>query len=427
MMQTFEKLCYKTPVFDTTKLNLTPIRHTKNVLVSRKKTTALKSVKMPSNYSIKPRRERVRKDGKVKLQLNMTINKERIRHPLDIWVPIEKWDGDKEVVTGHSRIAKDTNLEISIIKNRISEILIEMRLGKIPIDKKTFLSKMNVASSDEDFICFWESELYRQEGLLQSSTLRQQTAILTKLRDFQSVIPFSVIDIKFVESWMSWMRLSRGNTDTTIYIALKSFRKYINLAKKQNFVFPLNPSDVKIKSTQSLRTFLSRKELKTIDKFYCSTDCYGPTKDALRRFLFSCYTGLRISDINGITPDNIEGNVLFFKSKKAGKIQRMDLSNKAKRFLNDQTFDFVFPGTKNPTVINRELKAVASRFGITKNISFHCARHTFATQFLELGGDVTVLQKLLGHSNIRESMIYVHITPARKAEGLGIFDAADDD
>ena len=59
--------------------------------------------------------------------------------------------------------------------------------------------------------------------------------------------------------------------------------------------------------------------------------------------------------------------------------------------------------------VNRELKEICKFRGINKRVSFHVSRHTFATNFLVSGGRVEHLQKLLGHSNIRETMIYVHI------------------
>lgn len=411
-------------VLDTNLRKKTQIKtHSTSLVSNRLATLALKQTKMPSTYSIQPRTEHKRKDGKAKLYLSIYVGGDRVRQPLEIWIPRKKWDAKKQIVSGRSAEAKDCNLAIEKIKARINEILVEMRFKKIPITGESFLNKFLTKNSNGDFVLFWERELERQKGIIQYSTLRQQKAILSKLKDYMSVIPFTHLNIKFVEGWISWMRLTRYNTDTTIYVALKSLRKYVNLAKREGYVFSLESKQIKIKSTISMRTFLSRAELKRMHKFYFTNECYGIQKDALRKFLFSCYTGLRIGDVHCITENNIEGDIVFFQSKKAKKVQRFALSKKALLFIQDtDQFGNIFPGTKCPVVINRHLKEISKKLKIKKNISFHCSRHTFATQFLELGGDVTVLQKLLGHSSIKETMTYVHITPVRKSEGAKLFD-----
>jgi len=415
------------PILATLPIKKTPQKTPSTLVVSNEgKGLGFKQTKMPNTYSIQPRKGRSRKDGKTKLYLSIYIDKKRIRQPLEILVPIDKWDATKQIVTGRSIEAKDCNLAIEQQKARINDILIEMRLNKIPISAESFLSKFIISDTDGDFILFWEKELDRQRGLIQKSTITQQRSILTKLKAYLNVIPFSQLDIKLVEGWISWMRLKRQNSDTTISVALKSFRKYVNLALREGYTFKLKPSEIKVKSSISMRTFLTKEELKRMYLYFYSDECYGAQKDSLRRFLFSCYTGLRISDINTIEKKNIEGDVIFFQSKKAKKLQRFVLSKKALTLLkNTDSFGNVFPGTRCPIVINRQLKIVAEILKIDKNISFHCARHTFATQFLELGGDVTVLQKLLGHSAIKETMIYVHITPVRKSEGTKLFDNLD--
>jgi site-specific recombinase XerD len=72
--------------------------------------------------------------------------------------------------------------------------------------------------------------------------------------------------------------------------------------------------------------------------------------------------------------------------------------------------------------INDELKKIMRNLGITKKISFHCARHTFATSFLKVGGKVEMLKELLGHSSINQTMIYVHIVQADANKEIFLLD-----
>ena len=129
-------------------------------------------------------------------------------------------------------------------------------------------------------------------------------------------------------------------------------------------------------------------------------------KNILSRFLFSCFTGLRISDIDNLKEENIISDSLAFTTVKTGKFQRINMNESAKKYIDPK---IIFPAGYTGEYINRELKDIAKICGIRKNISYHVSRHTFATNFLICGGRVEHLQKILGHSKITDTMIYVHI------------------
>jgi site-specific recombinase XerD len=143
-----------------------------------------------------------------------------------------------------------------------------------------------------------------------------------------------------------------------------------------------------------------------LNEFYKSEFINESWKNILGRFLFSCFTGLRISDIKTISVDNVANDILIFFAKKTGKLQRIQLSDSALNFIGKQE---LFYGEYTDQHINRELKLIIKSCGIKKDVTFHVARHSFATNFLICGGRVEDLQILLGHSQIRETMDYVHI------------------
>ena len=96
---------------------------------------------------------------------------------------------------------------------------------------------------------------------------------------------------------------------------------------------------------------------------------------------------------------------------KTGDDVVIPLTDKAKSLIetgkpNEKVFD-----TISNQKTNKNLKQIMNQTGITKNISFHCARHTFATISLTLGIPIEVVQKLLGHKNIRDTLIYAKIIP----------------
>jgi site-specific recombinase XerD len=164
--------------------------------------------------------------------------------------------------------------------------------------------------------------------------------------------------------------------------------------------------DIKNRQFKSDRVFLTVDELVKLHNYFNMEFINATHKAILARFLFSCFTGLRISDIQKLTIDNIGGDMLFFTAEKTGKIQKIMLNETALSFIDPEV---VFYGKFTGEYINRELKFISKACGISKRISFHVARHTFATNYLLSGGNVVNLQKLLGHSKITETMIYVHI------------------
>jgi len=158
----------------------------------------------------------------------------------------------------------------------------------------------------------------------------------------------------------------------------------------------------------------------------------------LVNFLFSCFTGLRFSDVQALVSSNIAGNSIVFVPVKTenttGKQLNIELTkvanellDYAKRFSDKKKTDkykvcHVFAQISNQKA-NDYIKLLAKMAGVSKDLSTHVGRHTFATMFLEKGGDVQVLQKLLGHSEITTTMIYVHIiAKTQKTQILAAFD-----
>jgi integrase len=151
-------------------------------------------------------------------------------------------------------------------------------------------------------------------------------------------------------------------------------------------------------------------------------------RNTLRTFLFSCFTGLRISDIHNIKMENIVKNTLIFvpikTSSTTNKTLRIPLPEPAQTLIKDvsrlRLYGKIFH-TEADQTMNKRLKTILAAMDINKKMSFHCGRHTFATVFLRNGGKLHILQKLLGHHSIKETMKYVHILPDDTEEQMKIF------
>lgn len=351
----------------------------------------------------------VKKDGTSALYIQLFINKCRKQLPLDIYIPQKDFDKKKQVVKKSNPFYKDYNLIIGKKKAIINEIRISYRLSGRTLTLESFLEDFLNPSSKLDFIKFYEVELKKQldRKYISLSTWKQQKATLSKLKGFRETVLFYELTNDFIEDFKIHLRDKLKNLPNTIYTALKNIKKYLRLADKKRISMPIDLDNLKVRTIRGNRCFLTSNEINKLYKFWNSEFINESYKMVLSKFLFSCFSGLRISDVKKITEDNFLGDFLVFSAVKTEKLQKIKLNATALEFVN--TKDPVFKDNFEDQTINDYLKEICKICGITKKVSFHVARHTFATQFLIAGGKVQVLQKILGHSKLETTMIYVHI------------------
>ena len=145
-------------------------------------------------------------------------------------------------------------------------------------------------------------------------------------------------------------------------------------------------------------------------------------------FLFACFTGLRISDIKNLRWQNIktDGDSLRFDivMKKTDTPLTGKIPNAAKEWMPEQTeSEFVFNLPTVP-IIDKNIHKWTAAAGIKKRVTFHTARHTFATMGLTLGTDLYTVSKLLGHKSIATTQVYAQIIDKKKDEASDLLDKA---
>ena len=181
------------------------------------------------------------------------------------------------------------------------------------------------------------------------------------------------------------------------------------------------------KAEESKRMYLTIDEIKAIT----AADC--PAPGVKRAFLFSCLTGLRRSDIMKMTWSEVhkqgEYTRIIFKQKKTSGQEYIDITPQAAELLGERRnpTDLVFNDFLTASATNHAIKVWMLRAGITKEITFHCARHTFAVMMLDIGTDIYTVSKLLGHRELSTTQIYAHLIDSRKQEAVNkistIFDS----
>ena len=207
----------------------------------------------------------------------------------------------------------------------------------------------------------------------------------------------------------------KESTKHTYYAMFKAFK---NKLVKEDLIadYKTNKS---FKNPQAERKFLTIEEVRRV----ANTDTSGDERltEVKRAFLFSCLSGLRISDIKKLKwaeVSEIDGYTrITFRQKKVRRLEYIDLTKDASVLMGERRSDEqnVFTIESEFEVsINRYVKKLMKLSGITKHITFHCARHTFAVMMLDLGADLYTVSKLLGHSNIGVTQIYAKVLDKNK-------------
>ncbi len=369
-------------------------------------------------YKVIIKSDYVRNDGTCALYLQIYLNG-RKRIPLDISVKPDQFDKKKQRINKRCKDYKDYNLIIEKKLADINKIEVNYRLNNQNLTLGRLIEETENPSIRIDFIVFAKQVLEFQKDTLKESTYKQQKGAISKMERFKSPIYFYEINEQFLIDFKSWMKRSEKNKPATIEGTLKNFKKYLHVANKKGINTELKFDDVSVKKMVGDRLFLMPQELKLLVDYRNSQFIKVPHKNILSRYLFSCFTGLRISDIESIKEENFIGDHLAFTMKKTSKFIRIKLNNYAKQMIS---FPHLWKGEYTREHINRELKTIAIQLGINKPLYFHSSRHTFATNFLISGGRIENLQKLLGHSDIKETMIYVHIVEQIMDDQIDLMD-----
>jgi integrase/recombinase XerD len=381
--------------------------------------------------SIMIRKDAPRKDGRCLICLRVFIDGVRYIHPLDIAVMPEQFTDKQKCIVydksfGLSKTEIDNyNLIIEAARNKASSINTRYILRERPLTVELFKREFCQDHLRNSFIDFYIAKMAEIKGLQEKSTelttYKVYDQTLKKLRDFKPLILFADLNLELVQKFDAYLK-KNGLGINTRWKHHKNLKKFIKLAEKEYLI--TNPyNEFKVARAPGNITFLEEPELKKLFDLYDSKELPAHFQEVLARFLFSCFTGLRISDSNVISEDNIINDQLIFtphKSRRYGKILKIHLNQTALSFVNTRIGKSFHVITDQRT--NEYLKTIVAGVGIRKRVTFHVSRHTFATQFLLQGGKIEVLQKLLGHSKIETTMVYVHLVDQVRKQQIMLMD-----
>jgi integrase len=246
---------------------------------------------------------------------------------------------------------------------------------------------------------------------------------LTKF--FPSDIPINQVDTIWLENFKDYIQ-NKARTSSNAKLSQNSIYSYFNKVKaclnqafRENLI-EKNPAHyIKgFKQGEVQREFLTFEELQRAAKADCGNS------QLKKAFMFSALSGIRWSDIMHLNWGDLQyskdHNYWFvrFTQKKTKGAETLPLSNQAVENLGkaEDPNDKIFKGLKYNAWHNVKLTQWMMRAGITKHITFHCARHTYATLQLSNGTDIYTVSKLLGHRELKTTQIYAQVIDQKKIE-----------
>lgn len=247
---------------------------------------------------------------------------------------------------------------------------------------------------------------------------------------FGDYFPFGSINEQKLEEFKNYLTENLSKNSASSYFA--KVKAALNRAFEDRIIEDNPGNRVKtIRGENPQRQFLTEKELKLLAK----TECDSPIIKTA--FLFSALTGLRWSDVIALKWGSIYGDIedgyyIQYQQKKTKKNETLPLSENSLKLLGERKGNEVkvFEGLKYSVWHNNKLAQWVLRAGINKHITFHCARHTYATLLLAKDVHILTVSKLLGHSELKTTQIYTRVMDTSKknaVERLPSINWGDDD
>lgn len=379
--------------FDTTKLFMTP-KH---------------------RFSL---RSNLTKEGKSLIYLDVSDSSGRIRLNTEIYIYRDDWDPITQRVKKSSEpnkklFAESTNLNLDIINAKLIGIKTECILRELSMDAKKFIEKFQSDTPEFDFISFYRHKMAFED--VKTQTAKNYKSVLNKLIEFQPEIPFHKITLEFFKRYR---KFHKQNSEVTYHTDLKNIKKFLRIAQKEGIRLNIDLDDLKVNVDSNSLVYLLPKEVQQLIKYYYNEFINPSHILPLGYFLFSCYTGLRISDVQLRNRAELLEDSFQFISKKTDTKQRMKLNSDARKLLEHRTE--LFEKKLVDQKINFHLKKIAEVCKINKKLTTHVGRHTFATTFYRKTKDIYALKRMLGHSNIKHTMTYVHLVEGEDLDDLDL-------
>ena len=381
------------------------------------------------NVLVYMRKTNLKKNGKAALFLRVTINGKRWDSALNMGIDPKEWDAKKEKATGENRDSNLVNETVESAKYRVQKIKLSLENeGKLlTLDgiKAKFLDKDLNSRTLLDLFQKHNEESKQKIGVqIAYATYERYMTCYNHLKEFlkkeykANDLPVYDINKRLYEKFELFLKKDKKCAHNTSVKYIMNLNKIVRIAVDQGWI-PRSPyKDMKYRLEEIDKPYLTKEELDLIIEKKIEIKRLDTVRDV---FVFCCHTGLAFSDIKELTEENLKPGVdkqmwIIKKRKKTNVISRIPLLNPAAKII-EKYKDSIKTG--NPDVLlpvpsnqkmNSYLKEIADISGITKILTTHTARRTFAsTIMLQNGVNMEAVSKMLGHTSLFMTRKYAKV------------------
>ncbi len=366
-----------------------------------------------NTYTVVLRKDRLNKNGQAPILFVATLNREQVKLSTGITVNPKDW------CAVSCTILKNTNNDLAIIK--LNEIIAKadrykylLLLDSLCVSPSDFVKHVFEQKKEHLRHCFYSlaTEIFETKNVCHERT-EHYNVFIKQLRLYAPKLKVQEVNYSFCVKYFNWLELKYNNSANTKIQKLKILGLILNEAVRRGDITKNTITDYKIKGTKGKRTALTKEELQVIETKYIVNDLVPHLQNTLQCFLFMCYTGMRYSDMKKFSLTDVENNVIKIQQGKTQSWVHIPLLPQAQKLLANSELK-VLSGQK----LNQNLKTIVQSLNLTKAITCHIARHTFATIGLNTGVPLEVVSEVLGHKSLAVTRIYAKMNDTYKIEQM---------
>ena len=370
------------------------------------------------------------------IYVRITVNGKRAEISLKRSVPCTEWDSAKTKGRGGLPKIRALNSYLDEVYNKLlqchKQLLEEDKIISSDAIKSRYLGEDENSKTLLELIGYHNGNMVRvlKAGTMKNyyTTEKYLRRFLTKKRKVNDMY-LKQVNFRFITDFEHYLRDYKDSkkqhamNNNGVMKHLERFKKIINLAVKLEWMAK-NPFDqFQLKYDRYERHYLTERELELLENTHYTNERLERVKDC---FIFSCYTGLSYIDVKELTVDQIARGIdnrhwIFTKREKTDETVKVPILPKAMDILEkyrDSQMETLLPLSSNQKT-NSYLKEIAMDCGIRKNLTFHVARHTFATTvMLSNGVPIETVSKLLGHTKLSTTQIYARVVETKISEDI---------
>lgn len=380
-----------------------------------------------------------KKNGNVPVMGRITIDGIPKSFSTKLDINPNNWDLKHGRVLGKSAQALGTNLKLDNIRVRINKIYDDMLKDEgFATAQKVKLSFLGVGVMDDAILKVFKDqnedfERMVSKGKRSQNTYNKYKTVYNHLSEFireryhREDLAFRELTSDFIREFDFFLRIDKECTHNTVWVYTMPVIALADLAIKKGLIRQNPFEDYEISMEETDRSYLLKENVEKLMLLKPSKDKYEFVKDI---FIFSCFTGLSYIDIQKLKWSNIQ---FFFdghqwiisrrkKSDVASNVRLLEIPKRIiEKYRGLTRSDYVFPVPSNATCNSHVKKMIEEAEIVTEQkITFHTARHTFATMFLTEGVPLESLSKMMGHKNISTTQIYAKITSQKISKDMDL-------